>query len=140
MSLFSYPSTVLEALAGFLRNRAGGPWGAERCDADAAMGLQAERRPHFLGYADEASSLTQGKISVPALAEATFADGTIAFSLRLAPEHAFAYPAIRPFVLIDEVLRDRGQVGIRGWCHIVTHLITPRCGSLFIPLPYAVVV
>ena len=91
------------------------------------MRLQAERRPHFLGYADDAGSLPKGEITMPSLAEATFADGTIAFGLRPAPEYAFAYPAVCPFILIDEVLRDCRRVGVRCWRQIVTHLCAPRC-------------
>jgi hypothetical protein len=81
----------------------------ERVRLDARINeLQTEGRPRLLGYADQASSLTKCEITMPSLAEATVADGTETHGLCPAPEYAFAYPAVCPFILFDKVLTDIG--------------------------------
>jgi hypothetical protein len=70
--------------------------------------LQTEGRTRLLGYADQAGSLAKREITMPSLAETTVAENTETLGLCPAPEYAFAYPAICPFILFDKVLTDIG--------------------------------
>ena len=62
----------------------------------------------LFGYANEARAAPEGKISVPSLAEATMAHCTVALGLGATSEHAFAQPAVRPLVLLNEILTNIG--------------------------------
>ena len=76
--------------------------------AEEGERLRMDVRAGLFGYANEARPAPEGKIPVPSLAEATMAHCAVALGLGATPEHAFAQPAVRPLVLLNEILTNIG--------------------------------
>jgi hypothetical protein len=61
---------------------------------------------------------------MPTLTEAAVAYGAITLGLRPTPKYAFAYPAICPLILFDEILADVGCFGVWVRRRLVTHRLS----------------